>query len=312
MCGAASDGVAPSRAQLRLLVQGVTDYAIYMVDPQGYVTNWNSGAQRITGYAAEEIVGQHCSRFYAEEDQAAGEPVRVLETGAREGRYGPEGWRVCKGGRRFWANVVIDPIRAEDGRLIGFAKVIRDITEQREAQLALEEAQGRLLRAQKMEAVGQLTGGIAHDFNNLLQAVSANLDMAHITATRGDRKRTLQLLEDAQRTIGRGARLTGQLLAFSRRQIQQPERVFVSDLLAETGELIRRALGETIAFEMHAEAVYIDPAQFEAAILNLILNARDAMPRGGTLTIGMSNVSLTIKEAAALNGIAPGDMCAST
>ncbi|MBV8589457.1 MAG: PAS domain S-box protein, partial [Acetobacteraceae bacterium] len=300
-----------SEGRYHLLVESVTDYAIYMLDPQGYVRNWNAGAQRIKGYTAEEIVGRHFSRFYTEEDQAAGEPGRVLETAAREGRYEAQGWRVRKGGSRFWANVVIDPIRAENGRLIGFAKVTRDISEQRQAQLSLEEAQGRLVRAQKMEAVGQLTGGIAHDFNNLLQAVSGNLDLAHITTRQGDENRTLRLLDDAQRALGRGARLTGQLLAFSRRQILRPERARVSDLLAETSELIRRALGEAITFEMHAEQAlwpcYIDASQFEAAILNLVLNARDAMPRGGASIIGMSNVSISMSRAAALNGIAPGD-----
>ena len=123
---------AGERAPFRLLVDGVADYAIYMLDPQGRVTNWNSGAERIKGYAADEIVGEHFSRFYTEEDRRAGVPTRALEQAAAEGRFATEGWRVRSDGSRFWATVVIDAIRDEDGSLIGFAKVTRDITEQRE------------------------------------------------------------------------------------------------------------------------------------------------------------------------------------
>src|SRR5918998_948312 len=156
--------------RFRLLVQAITDYAIYMLDPTGVVTSWNPGAQRFKQYKASEILGQHFSRFYTEEDRQAGIPKLVLETAAREGRFEKEGWRVRKDGTRFWAHVIIDPIRDESGTVIGFAKVTRDITERREAQRVLDQTREALFQAQKMEAVGQLTGGIAHDFNNLLMA----------------------------------------------------------------------------------------------------------------------------------------------
>jgi PAS domain S-box-containing protein len=150
----------------RLLVQGVTDYAIFMLDPGGMVTNWNAGAQRIKGYAPEEIVGKHFSTFYTPEDAEAGVPKRALETAREMGRYEAEGWRVRKDGTRFWASVVLDAIRDDDGKLIGFAKITRDMTEKRETQLRLEESREQLFRSQKMEALGQLTGGLAHDFKD--------------------------------------------------------------------------------------------------------------------------------------------------
>ena len=166
-----------SQELFRLLVQGVTDYAIYLLSPEGNVTSWNAGAQRIKGYLPEEIIGSHFSRFYTDEDRQAGLPASALETATREGRYEKEGLRVRKDGTQFWANVVIDAIRSEDGTLFGFAKITRDITERKNAELALEKTRQALLQAQKMEAIGQLTGGIAHDFNNLLMAIQGSLEL---------------------------------------------------------------------------------------------------------------------------------------
>jgi PAS domain S-box-containing protein len=169
--------LADSEQKFRMLVQGVTDYAIYMIDPRGYITNWNLGGERIKGYRAEEVIGGHFSQFYMPEDRAAGIPARALEIAAREGRYEGEGWRIRKDGTRFWAGVVIDRILDADGKLVGFAKITRDMTEKRRAEEALEQARAALAQAQKMEAVGQLTGGVAHDFNNLLTVITNSLDL---------------------------------------------------------------------------------------------------------------------------------------
>src|ERR1700712_4886655 len=154
------------------LVEAVTDYAIYMLDPGGIVSSWNAGAERFKGYTADEIVGQHFSRFYTEEDRLTGLPARALGIAASTGRFESEGWRLRKDGSRLWAHVIIDPIWGDDGELLGFAKVTRDVTERKDAQEVLEETREVLFQAQKMEAVGQLTGGIAHDFNNLLAGIS--------------------------------------------------------------------------------------------------------------------------------------------
>lgn len=166
------------RAETRfgLLVDGVVDYAIYMLDPRGVITNWNVGAERIKGYQSTEIVGQHFSRFFTEEDRAAELPAAALRTAAEEGKFESEGWRVRKDGSLFWANAVIAAIHNKYGALLGFAKITRDITERREATLALQRAQEQLAQAQKMEGIGHLTGGIAHDFNNLLTIIIGNLE----------------------------------------------------------------------------------------------------------------------------------------
>jgi PAS domain S-box-containing protein len=172
----ARERLSESETRFGQLVNAVIDYAIFQLDPQGYVLTWNTGAARIKGYSAEEIIGQHFSRFYTDDDRQAGLPTKGLATAVQEERFEAEGWRVRKDGSQFRALVVIDPIRDDRGTLIGFAKVTRDITDRYEAQRALKETQEQLAASQKMEAVGQLSGGIAHDFNNLLMIVLGNLE----------------------------------------------------------------------------------------------------------------------------------------
>ncbi|HEY5971640.1 MAG TPA: PAS domain S-box protein [Pseudoxanthomonas sp.] len=273
--------------QLALLIRSVTDYAIYMLDADGYIQSWNPGGQRIKGYSSEQIIGQHFSRFYTPEDAARGEPAHGLRMARTEGRYEAEGWRLRKDGTRFWASVVIDPIWQE-GRLVGFAKVTRDITERHEAQQRLQVAQAALLQSQKIEAIGKLTLGLAHDFNNLLTVIINSLDLIGVRPCAD--LRTLQLVEAASRASDRGALLTRQLLAFARGQTLASERHDLNDLLERSMEIYRRACGPTIEFEQaladRLPTVEVDTGQFEAAILNLVANSRDAMPGGGTIVLG--------------------------
>ncbi|MGL4439703.1 MAG: PAS domain S-box protein, partial [Bosea sp. (in: a-proteobacteria)] len=175
---AAEHALRLKEEQFRMLVQSVTDYALYMIDADGHVSSWNQGAERIKQYRADEIIGQHFSRFYTEVDRRKGDPQNALAIARREGRFEKEGWRVRKDGTQFWAHVVIDPIHDEAGAIIGFAKITRDITERRDTQKALDQAREALAHSQKMDAIGQLTGGIAHDFNNLLMVILGSLELA--------------------------------------------------------------------------------------------------------------------------------------
>ena len=187
-----------SERSFRLLVEGVADYALYMLNPSGIITSWNIGGERIKGYAPQEILGQHFSRFYTETDRANGKPARALATARQTGRFEDDGWRVRKDGTFFWASVVIDPIY-EDAELVGFAKITRDMTERREAQLKLEQVQKHLAEAQKLDALGQLTGGVAHDFNNLLMVISGSLHL--LKKTVGDDPKVQRALAVEQQTV---------------------------------------------------------------------------------------------------------------
>ncbi len=267
----------------RLLVAGITDYAIYMLDHGGHVVNWNAGAERFNGYAASEIVGRHFSCFYTDIDRAAGLPAKALEIAQREGRYEKEGWRLRKNGQRFWASVVIDPIQDDEGNLIGFAKVTRDLTEREEVQRELERVRETLVQSQKMDAIGQLTGGVAHDFNNLLMAILSSLELLRKKIP--DDKSALRLLDNAVEGARRGALLTQRLLAFARRQDLQLSWVDIPPLVRGMTDLIERSLGPSIEIETRfprrLEGVTADVNQLEMAVLNLVVNARDAMPSGG-------------------------------
>jgi PAS domain S-box-containing protein len=285
-----------SEARFRQLVQAVVDYAIFQLAPDGTVVTWNPGAQRIKGYEAHEIIGQHFSRFYSEEDRAAGLPQRALETAAREGRFEAESWRVRKDGTRFFALVVIDPIRNEKGELTGFAKVTRDITERLNAERILKETQAQLAASQRLEAVGQLSGGIAHDFNNLLMIVLGNLETAQrqvrsLPAANPNLERTIS---NAMRGAQRATALTSRLLAFSRRQPLDPKPVDVNRFLNGVAEFLQRSLGETIDVHFVGAAglwqIEADTSQLESALVNLAINSRDAMPNGGAVTIEATNV----------------------
>ncbi|WLB59033.1 hybrid sensor histidine kinase/response regulator [Bradyrhizobium japonicum] len=291
---AAEAKLRESEQQFRLMVQGVTDYAIYMLDVEGNVASWNAGAQRIKGYAPEEIIGRHFSNFYTEEDRAAGLPRTGLQTASRDGRWEHEGQRVRKDGTRFWAHVVIDAIRDDDGKLVGFAKVTRDITERREAEAALQAAQATMIRSQKLEAIGQLTGGVAHDFNNLLQVISGNLQL--LRKDIAGNARAEMRVQNALGGVARGSKLASQLLAFARRQPLEPRVVNAGRLIKNMDEMLRRALGGEIEVEtVVAGGLWnslIDPDQLENAVLNLAINARDAMNGEGRLTIEASNAFL--------------------
>src|SRR5690606_16866494 len=276
--------------QFSLLVNALTDHALYMLDPDGRVRSWNPGAVRIKGYEAGEVIGTHFSRFYTPEDAAAGLPDRNLRTAEATGRFSDEGWRVRRDGSRFRASVFIVPIR-EGGRLVGFAKITRDVTERYESEERLRQARETLYHAQKMEAIGLLTLGLAHDLNNLLTVIVNSLD---VVARRNPDQRTARVVETALRATDRRVLLTRQLLAFGRGQGLAAERADVHALIGQCEEILRRAASDRCDFRLAMAPaplwVEVDRGQFEAALLNLVANSRDAMPTGGTITLSTSVV----------------------
>ncbi|WP_136163444.1 hybrid sensor histidine kinase/response regulator [Sphingomonas flavalba] len=301
---AAAEILRQSEEQFRLLVQSVTDYAIYRLDPQGNVASWNAGAERIKGYSPAEIIGSHFSRFYTEEDRAAGEPARALGIAREQGRFSAEGWRVRKDGSRFRASVVIDSILDEKGQLQGFAKITRDVTEREETQHKLDIAREALFQSQKMEAIGQLTGGVAHDFNNLLMAILSSLSL--LEKQLPDNASARRLIGNARQGAERGAALTQRMLAFARRQHLNPEPVDVPQLVRGMRDLLQRTLGPShpirLQFPLSLPHVLADANQLEMALLNLAVNARDAMPEGGPISIAADEGSVEDGEVDGLGG----------
>ena len=224
-----------------------------------------------------------------------GEPGPGIGNCGSQGSYQEEGVRVRKDGTPFIADVHINPIRDRTGVLVGFAKIARDVTQRRQAEQELEQARAALVQSQKMEAVGQLTGGIAHDFNNMLTAILGSLELLEMrqeALSRGA-NRMLQVICHAAE---HGAELTRRLLAFSRKQALAPTLTDINRLVSDMSELLRRTLGEAISVETVVAGglwpVFVDPNQVESALLNLAVNARDAMREGGKLTIETGNAYL--------------------
>ena len=274
-----SDRLGEREKDFELLVNSVTDYAIYRLDREGNVASWNSGAQRIKGYTAEEIIGRNFAEFYTPEDRLIGLPKHGLETAAREGRFANEGWRLRKDGIRFWASIVIDAIKEGD-KVVGFAKVTRDVTDRK-------LAEEKLRQAEKLQAVGQMTGGAAHDFNNLLMAIQGSLELLRKRLSL--ELKDLALLDNALHGAKRGAALTQRMLAFARRQELKTESVDLGGMVRGIWELVQQSVTPQIAVDAKLPSslprVKTDQEQLENAIINLIVNARDAMPSGGSVVI---------------------------
>jgi PAS domain S-box-containing protein len=289
-----------SEEQFKLLVQGVTDYAIFMLDAEGRVASWNPGAERIKGYRPDEIIGRYFGRFYPDADREAGEPQRSLQIARECGRFEKEAWRVRKDGTHFRAHVVIDRITDDLGTIVGYAKITRDVTERYEAQRSLDEAREALFQAQKLEAVGQLTGGVAHDFNNLLAVVLGSLELLRKRLPADPQLTTP--LNNAMHAASRGASLTQRMLAFARKQDLQMKPIDVGQLVAGMRDMLQRALGSTVIVETRLAAAlpeaYSDANQLETALLNLAVNARDAMPDGGRLLISTREDRLVSPDGA--------------
>jgi PAS domain S-box-containing protein len=279
-----------AKRHFQIFMEGVTDYAIFLLDSSGRVASWNSGAQNIIGYKADEVIGKHFGIFYRPDERRAGEPKRALATAVRNGKYEVEGWRIRKNGTPFFMTGALTAIRDDDGSLIGLANIIRDATERRDTQEKLVEAREQLATAQKMEAIGKLTGGIAHDFNNLLMIIGGNAQ----TFKRLLDPKLPRAIEAIQTAAKRGESLTRQLLTFSRRQQLSPTVVDLSTSIRNMRTMLESSLRGNIVYDENiAHGIWptkVDLAELELAIVNIAVNARDAMPNGGTFTLTAGNV----------------------
>jgi PAS domain S-box-containing protein len=284
--------------RFQLLVEAVTDCAIYMLDPEGYIVSWNSGAERLKRYAADEIVGQHFSVLYNDKDRLAGMPARALQAAKQQGKWRAEGWRKRKDGSLYWANEVIDAVRDEQGALIGFAEVTRDITEQHQAQEALDKSQEQLGYLKKMEALSRLTGSIAHNFNNLLMIVSGHAQT--IKRLVNNDAKGLRAVDAIEIATKRGASLTRHMLSFSGRRQLNPETADLKSLIEGFGWLLNSLIVNiqlAVQIPQDVWPVEIDASELELALVNVILNSREAMPQGGSITITAENVHLPDHES---------------
>jgi two-component system cell cycle sensor histidine kinase/response regulator CckA len=281
------------------LMTGAKDYALYMLDASGNVASWNAGAELLKGYKAEEILGRHLSTFYAAAECAHAR--ENLNTAAQVGRAEEEGMRVRKDGSTFWASVVLSPIHDPSGALLGFAKLTRDLTERKNWEVQLHQAH-------KMEAIGGLAAGVAHDFNNLLSVILSYSELIASDLKDGDPMRAD--LQEIQSAGLLAVTLTRRLLAFGRQQVVQPKVVDLCCIIAALETMLRRLVGEDVEMvtEMATERgkVLVDPGQMELVVMNLVVNARDAMQDGGKLTIETTEVLLDEHFAAQHLGATPG------
>jgi two-component system, cell cycle sensor histidine kinase and response regulator CckA len=300
--GTEHDTLWDSEERFRMLVEAVEDYAIVLLDLDGRIVSWNRGAERLSGYREEEVVGQSFVLFYPQEERDPERLRHELADVVASGRREVEGWRLRKNGQRYWGRSVRTPIIDRDGRARGVASVTHDVTERR----ALE---AQLLEAQKLDSLGKLAGGVAHDFNNMLMVILTRAELLTRGPTLSDVQR--RYLNDIITAARKSGSLTNQLLAAARQQVLQPEVVDLNEVVQSTMRLLASSLGEDVTLRLHlAERVwciYADPAKLHQVLLNLSINAREAMPDGGTLAIETRNFRADAAHQRQHPALAQGD-----
>ncbi|HET9767463.1 MAG TPA: PAS domain S-box protein, partial [Thermoanaerobaculia bacterium] len=312
----AEEALRLSEERLRLLVEGVSDYAIFMLDAEGKVATWNTGAQRLKGYRADEIVGRHFSTFYPEEARARRWPQQELELATRDGRFEDEGWRLRKDGSRFWANVVITALRDADGKLQGFAKVTRDLTERRAAEEGLRRAYGNLERRVE-ERTAELTARdrhkdeflamLGHELRNPLAPIRNALEILKLQGVPATARSQAQAL--IERQVQHLVRLVDDLLDVSR--IMQGkielrhERIALATVVEraiETAQPTIDARGHRLAVSLPPAPVFIhgDLIRLAQVLSNLLVNAAKYTPQAGeialTATTGSDQLRISVKD----------------
>ena len=291
--------VQQSEERFRLLVESMQDYAIFMLDPEGQVTSWNAGAERIEGYQHREIVGEQFARFYTAEDQARGLPEEALRHAVTKGRCEQEGWRVRKSGARFWANALISALLDERNNLVGFSVVTRDLTDKMRAEEALRESEQKLRQQAKeleqqliasgrLVSLGVVTASVAHEFNNPLGIVMG-FAQELLTETNPDDP-NYQVLKIIDQETRRCQRITQELLDFARPSNAAFCRIDLKQTIDKTikmmaNRLYKQKIETDIALDDNLPGVSADPQQLEQVLVNLFLNAIDAMSDGGELTV---------------------------
>jgi two-component system, cell cycle sensor histidine kinase and response regulator CckA len=288
-----------SKERLRVILEGIKDYAIFLTDSEGKIESWNRGGEKLTGYSESEILGQSVATLFTPEDLAEGAPEDRLRTAVRDGRAEDERWHMRKDGSRFFASGVLTPLWHPDGTLRGFVKVMRDITKWKHTDEAMREAQ-------KLESIGVLAGGIAHDFNNLLTGIIGNASLAVEELARGGRAR--RLVEEVIAAGSRAADLTRQILAYAGKGSLALESFSISDAVREILELIQASIPPNVLLELRLEenlpAVYADPSQIQQVAMNLVMNAAEAIEGYGVVRLGTGCRNLSVDELSVAEGLA--------
>jgi len=299
------DALWQSEERYRLLVDGVKDHAIVMLDLRGRIASWSGAAATMTGYAAAEVLGQPVSMLYPPGELDADALEQRLAGVAERGRSEHEEWRVRKDGTRFLAHINNSPLFDRDGTLIGFTSVTRDVTQQR-------NLEAQILQAQRLDGLGQLAGGIAHDFNNMLMVIFTRCDL--LLRLSGPLENHRQYITDIRAAATKNRDLTQQLLAAARRQVLLPQVVDLNNVITSAMQLLGPSLGEHIMIRTELQKslwqLHADPGKIHQVLVNLALNARDAMPDGGFLNIETRNIRVDASYARQHVGLREGEYVA--
>jgi PAS domain S-box-containing protein len=316
------DALRRSEEQFRLVVERVRDYAIFSLDPSGIVTSWNAGAQHIKGYHADEILGQHVSRFYLREDQDRGKPKMDLQLAVTEGRSQDEGWRVRKDESRFWARTVVTAIRNERGDLIGFSKITHDLTERKRAEQKLQEANATLAHMARVTTMGELTASIAHEINQPLTVIvnNANACRRILFSELPDLDEVREAVVDIADAGTRAGEIITRVRALVKKSLPGKAQVSINEVIREVlaisiGELEKYLVELRTELIAGLPPVLGDRIQLQQVILNLIMNGIEAMSsvndrprvlliRSQVLESG--NVSVAVQDCGA--GLDPGSL----
>ncbi|MFI5228306.1 MAG: PAS domain S-box protein [Gemmatimonadales bacterium] len=297
---AAEDELRQSDERFRLLVQSVKDYAIFMLDPHGYIATWNEGAQRIKGYTEKEAIGKHFSIFYPKEDVASGKLERELDIATRTGQYAEEGWRIKKDGSRFWASVVITALRDATGKLAGFAKVTRDLTERKAAQ-ELEIRNKEALAANR--AKSEFLAAMSHELRTPLNAIGGYTQlmqmqipgpltpdqMEHLARIQRSQQHLLGIINDILNfSRVEAGQVSYDITPFPVRQAVESVIPMIEPQLQQRNLVLRR---EPAALNLRVTA---DRAKVEQILLNLLSNAVKFTPAGGMVEITSEDCGDTV------------------